>query len=251
MGAKPLYCLNFCSFPKDLEESDAIKIMEGALSKVNEANCNIVGGHTLNEPCLLYGLSVTGIISDKERIFANDKALAKQSIILTKKIGVGILYNAYTRNLLDDNTYHEWIKTMTTLNDKASYIASKYISTMTDVTGFGLLGHGYEVALASNVCLNIKYDKVQLLPQVLDLVEQELFTAGSYANLDYLKDHMNTNCDINKQLLLCDPQTSGGLLLFVDKDKEQLLLDELLENNRDAFVIGETTEYSGKYISVE
>lgn len=247
MGGKVLYALNVCSFPKEMSNSDSEAIIEGALSKLSEVNAPLAGGHTISEPSLLFGLSVNGIIDDNE-YFANDMAASEQSLILTKPYGIGILYSANKNNLLTKKEYDLWIKTMTTLNYNSSQIAKKYISTMTDVTGFGLLGHAYEVAKASNISIEIDSKQIKYLPKVEEFAAEGYITGASYTNYNYLKEFITSNCDEMTDLLLCDPQTSGGLLLFVDTSKKDILLDELISNGIDAYCIGTTKEKSDNYL---
>lgn len=247
MGAKVLYALNVCSFPKEMDIDDNGLIISGALSKLNEIGAVLAGGHTINEPSLLFGLSVTGIIEDQQ-YFANDMAKPNQSIILTKPFGIGVAYAAHKAGLLSKESEQQWIDTMITLNYKASQIAKKYISTMSDVTGFGLFGHGYEIASASNISLEIFYDKIKFLDNVQDYANQGFITGASYSNFDYLKKYIDTQHTDLESLLLCDPQTSGGLILFVDHDKRDALIDELQSNDIDAYYIGESKEAQDKVI---
>lgn len=247
MGGRVLYALNVCSFPKEMANDDASLIISGALSKLSEINASLAGGHTVNEPSLLFGLSVTGIIED-QKFFANDMAKENQSIILTKPFGIGVAYAANNNGLLDETAYQEWITTMTTLNYRASVIAKKYISTMTDVTGFGLLGHAHEVAEASNISIDFYYKKIKFLANVEDYAKQGILTGASYVNYDHLKDHIESDYEELESLLLCDPQTSGGLMLFVDHDKKDALLNELRENDIDAYYVGESKKLGDKSI---
>ncbi len=186
MGAKVLYALNVCSFPKEMAGSDAELIIEGALSKMAEIKAPISGGHTISEPSLLYGLSVTGLIEDGKYI-SNKIGKPKQTLILTKPFGIGISYAANNAGLLDEKAYQTWIETMTTLNYQSSQIARKYVSTMTDVTGFGLIGHAYEIASASKLTMEIDYSKIKMLDKVEEYAKEGYLTAASYNNYNYLK----------------------------------------------------------------
>lgn len=250
MGGKVLYALNVCSFPKEMDLRDADKIIEGALSKMNEIGAVIAGGHTIAEPSLLFGLSVTGMIEDG-KYFANDMAKPKQTLILTKPFGIGVAYAANNNGLLSDSERETWLKTMTTLNYKASQIARKYVSTMTDVTGFGLIGHAYEIACASKLTFEIDYNKINFLANVETHVSNGLLTGASYTNYDYLKDKISSTRFENDLLLLCDPQTSGGLLLVVADDKKDELLQELQSNDIVAYEMGRTVAKKEKHIVVK
>ncbi len=247
MGAKALYALNVCSFPKEMSSEDSGLIISGALSKLNEVGAVLAGGHTVNEPSLLFGLSVTGLIDD-QKYFSNEMAQANQSIILTKPFGIGVAYAAHKAGLLSEESTKQWIETMITLNYQASQIAKKYVSTMSDVTGFGLFGHAYEIASASNISIDIFYDKIKFLDNVKEYASQGFITGASYTNYDYLKEFIESDYSDLENLILCDPQTSGGLILFVDHDKKDVLLNELIENNIDAYYIGESKAQSDKVI---
>lgn len=247
MGGKVIYALNVCSFPKEMASSDADNIIKGALSKLQEINVPLAGGHTISEPSLLFGLSVNGIIDDN-KYFSNDMAKPNQAVILTKPFGIGILYAANNNGLLSTKDHKTWIDTMTTLNYRSSQIAKKYISTMTDVTGFGLIGHAYEIAKASNISIEFDYNKIEFLPNAANYAKDGYITGASYTNYDYLKEFIVSEYDETTNLLLCDPQTSGGLLLFVDLDKKDELLSELHENNITAYCFGMTSEKKDNYI---
>ena len=250
MGAKVLYALNVCSFPGEMGNDLVNKIMAGALSKMAEINAPIIGGHTISEPSLLFGLSATGLIDDG-KYFANDMGKAEQSLILTKPLGIGVYSVAYQDKLLAPSEYQTWVKTMTTLNYQASQIARHYIATMTDVTGFGLLGHAYEVAQASHITMEIEYDKIKFLGGAVKLAQDGYLTGASAGNYEYLKKHLISSYDEFTSLLLCDPQTSGGLLLLVDKDKEDALMNELKANDIDAYVIGSTKKRGEKELIIK
>lgn len=247
MGAKPLYALNVCSFPKEMDKEDSELIISGALNKLNEVNTVLAGGHTINEPSLLFGLSLTGIIED-QKYFSNDMAKENQSIILTKPFGIGIIYSANNNGKVNKENYQKWIDVMTTLNYKASQIAKKYISSMSDVTGFGLYGHSFEIASASNISIDIYYNKIKFLDDVEKHAKAGFITAASYTNYEYLKPFIQSDYGELKNLILCDPQTSGGLILFVDEDKKDALLKELHDNDIDAYEIGNTRKKDDNYI---
>lgn len=250
MGAKPIYALNVCSFPKEMDKEDSEAIISGALNKLNEANTVLAGGHTINEPSLLFGLSVTGLIED-QKYFANDMAKENQSIILTKPFGIGIVYSANNNGEVSDEDRQKWIDVMISLNLKASQIGKKYVSTMSDVTGFGLVGHAYEIASASNISIDIFYDRIQFLDNVESYAKKGYITGASYTNYEYLKQFINSEYSEVEDLILCDPQTSGGLILFVDNSKKDELLKELHQNNIDAYYIGNSKKKDDKYIYIK
>lgn len=249
MGAKVLCALNICSFPSELTNEDKRLILDGAVLKVNEVNATITGGHTISEPSLLFGLSVTGILNN-EKYFTNNMGTTDCDILITKPFGIGILYSANNNGLLDKGDYQKWINVMTTLNFNASQIAKKYIATMTDVTGFGLIGHSYEIAHASNITFEIDYNLIPFLEKVPDFAKSGYITNASYVNYEYLQNKMISNYDDNTNLLLCDPQTSGGLLLLVPKHKTEALINEFNDNNLFIKKIGITKEKSDFYINI-
>lgn len=252
MGGKVLNCLNILAFPNVVEPEIITKILKGAIDKVREAGGVIAGGHTIATDHIIYGLSVNGTVV-KNQLKTNNGAKVNQKIILTKKIGTGIYSKEININK-DLKDCLEVVESMTTLNKKASEIIHKYsASAVTDVTGFGLLGHLCEVTKASGISANIYMEQVPLFKRTRELCI-EYANGGMKRNASYFGKHiefteeMKTQENIN---ILFDPQTSGGLMIFVDEKDCDALLNELhIEGIKQATIIGETGELSDKLIKV-
>jgi selenide,water dikinase len=254
MGAKPLTALNVAGIPIcDFDDELLVKIQEGGLDKLKEAGCTLIGGHTINDRELKYGLCITGIIHP-DKVCYNNRARVGDDIILTKPIGNGIITTAYKANLADEKFFNESIKNMLLLNDKASRIMSKYdVSACTDVSGFGLLGHLYEVAYSSQVTAKISFKNIPVLEGAYEYASMGLVPGGSHSNEQYLSDHIafekiKSDTEVS---ILCDPQTSGGLLIFVKENNSKKLLKDLKDSSIiQAQVIGSVAEKNEKSIII-
>jgi selenide, water dikinase len=252
MGGKVLNCLNILSFPSVLEPEIVTEILKGAIDKVKEAGGVIAGGHTITTDHIIYGLTVNGIVP-KKQLMTNDGARVNQKIILTKKIGTGIYSKEINKNIECDDCL-EVVDSMTTLNKKASEIMHQFaVSCVTDVTGFGLLGHLSEVAQASHVTANLYMEQVPLFKRTRELC-LEYANGGMKRNASYFGKQIGfiegtkTQENIN---ILFDPQTSGGLMIFVDESDSEALLEALhREGITQAAIIGETVEQGEKLIKV-
>lgn len=251
MGGKVLNCLNILAFPSHLNPDVVSEILRGSMDKVIEAGGIIAGGHTINTENIIYGLSVNGIVP-KDRLKTNSGAKPQQKIILTKKIGTGIYSKEINLNS-DREDCIEVVNSMTTLNKKASEIMHQYsVSAVTDVTGFGLLGHLCEVTKASGISASIYMEHVPLFKRTREF-STKYINGGMMRNIAYFGKNvsfyegMNTEENFN---ILFDPQTSGGLLIFVDEKDAQSLLADLHKAEVEASIIGETDTFSDKYIKV-
>ena len=243
MGAQPLFALSILGVPKqNISSSDIKKILHGAKMKCEEANIDILGGHTIeiNEP--IFGLVVIGKNSERG-IITNSKAKCNDIIILTKPLGIGIYSAAYKKKLLNKNGYDELIKITTLLNKPGNEIPKRIpINAMTDVTGFGLLGHLLEVCLASEIEATIYKDKIPLMKHTKKFLQENISTGASKNNFSFVNKQIKFKSQDSKfvKTLLCDPQTSGGLLIFTKKKYEKKVMNLLTKNNfSEAKVIGE------------
>ncbi|QVK21807.1 selenide, water dikinase SelD [Mycoplasmatota bacterium] len=247
MGGEILYALNILSFPSEVEEEAITEILKGAIHNVNKAGGVVVGGHTTKNNEIVYGLSVTGKVKRKS-IMLNSNAKVNNKIILTKKIGTGIYMSELSKGSDD---YKEVVESMTTLNKEAADIMMNYnVSTCTDLTGFGLIGHLSEVAVASDLSLNIYFDKLPLFDRTLELVNNT--NGGMLRNIEHFSKYVNYE-NIKKENIniLADPQTSGGLFIFVDEQDADELLKELQDKGiTQARVIGETIEKGDSFINI-
>jgi selenide,water dikinase len=217
MGGEPLTAMNVVGWPVDkLDIAILGEILRGGQDKVHEAGALIVGGHTIIGDEVKYGLSVTGRVHPK-RILTNAAARVGDQLVLTKAIGTGLLATAMKQDRLPGAAAEALYASMTRLNDRAAREAVRLgVRSATDVTGFGLLGHAYHLALASNVTLEIDRGRVPLLPEARRLAASGLRTGGLERNATYLEHRIGwggTSAD--DRALLQDPQTSGGLLVAV------------------------------------
>jgi selenide,water dikinase len=217
MGGEPLTAMNVVGWPVDkLDIAILGEILRGGQDKVHEAGALVVGGHTIIDEEVKYGLSVTGRVHPK-RILTNAAARAGDQLVLTKPIGTGLLATAMKQGHLPGIAADALYASMTRLNDHAAREAVRIgVRSATDVTGFGLLGHAYHLALASNVTLEIDRGRVPLLPEARNLAVSGLRTGGLERNSSYLESRIawgSTSAD--DRALLQDPQTSGGLLVAV------------------------------------
>lgn len=242
MGAKPITALNIIGFPPKLDLSILEEMVNGGISKIKEAGAVIVGGHTIKDEELKYGLAVTGIV-DKNKIITNDKARPSNKLILTKPLGTGIISTALKAGLASRSAIDKINKSMCELNRKASEVMQKIgVNACTDITGFGLLGHAFQIAQASGVALKIYAKEVPIFDESHDYAVQGLFPAGSASNFDYIKPYLECAPSVSQdmQMLLCDAQTSGGLLICLEQEKSEDLVNSLhAEGVSHAKIIGE------------
>lgn len=252
MGGEVLNCLNILGFPSSINESVIADILTGAINKVNEAGGVIAGGHTISSDEIIYGLSVNGIVK-KNKLKTNSNARVNQEIILTKKLGTGVYSKEININDEREDCL-EVVESMTTLNKKASEILQNYnVSAVTDVTGFGLLGHLYEVTKASGISAHIFMERIPLFERTREY-SLKYINGGMMRNNGYFGKHVLFNDDANTEEnsnILFDPQTSGGLLIFVDSSDSKALLNELHDNGiKQASIIGKTKKAAAKFINV-
>ncbi|GAA0115752.1 selenide, water dikinase SelD [Clostridium senegalense] len=252
MGGKPTVAMNIVCFPNCLNIDVLGEILKGGADKVIEAGAVIIGGHSVADDEPKYGLSVMGLVHP-EKILKNYGSKVGDILILTKPLGTGILTTAIKAEMASKDAYNEGVKVMSTLNKYAGEIITKYnITACTDVTGFSLMGHGYEMASASEVTFKIFKDKLPIINSVEEYAKMGLVPAGTYNNRNYLNGKYELNnvddfiCDI-----LFDPQTSGGLLISIPKEEGIILFEELEKLDLKTSIIGEVVEFNDKHIIVE
>lgn len=254
MGGTPITALNIVAFPIfDLDKSILTEILRGASDKVQEADCRLVGGHSIDDKEPKFGLSVTGTIHP-DRILTNAGAKKGDQLILTKPIGVGISTTAIKRGLLSDEETTRVTKVMATLNRTAAEVMKDFdVHACTDVTGFGLLGHLTEMATESHQGITILKDDIPVMPRVRELAEQGVVPGGSKNNLKHVKDsvHFEGRIDEIDQLILADAVTSGGLLMAVSESDAASLLASLSLKGIDAKLIGHISDGDAGHIYVK
>jgi len=246
MGGRPLTAMNIVCFPiKEMDKSVLRAILQGGQEVIRKANTVMIGGHSVEDPELKYGLSVTGVAHPK-KILTNASARPGDLLILTKPLGTGILATALKAGELDEDTTRWITELMATLNkDAAEAMVEVGVNACTDITGFGLLGHSLEMARASKVGIKICTEKVPFIPEAKKFASMGLVPGGSYANQKFCSKHLEIASSVDPTILdiMCDPQTSGGLLISVPKDKAPSLVRKLKERNTPAAsIIGEVTE---------
>jgi selenide,water dikinase len=230
MGGEPKTALNIVCFPKGKIVIEILgQILKGGADKVNESGAVIIGGHSIIDEEIKYGMAVTGVIHP-ERIFRNVGVQEGDALILTKPLGTGIITTALKRGKATKESVAEAVAAMTTLNAAASTVMRNYpVHACSDVTGYGILGHALEMASGSSITLVIEASKLPLLPNAPQLAEKGYITGGCKRNREYLQDKISIEPAIPEGLVevALDPQTSGGLLIAVAKDHAPKLLQDL------------------------
>ena len=244
MGGRPLVALNVAAWPGDAPLEWLSDMLRGGADKCAEAEVPVGGGHTVQAPEPLYGLAVTGMVHP-DRIISNAGANAGDQLILTKPLGSGIIMNAMMRGNAPDDAVAGAAQVMAQLNRAASEaMIARGASAATDITGFGLIGHLHELAAASGLAARVSGDALPLMPGVRAIAEGEgLLPAGLFHNLDYYGQFADFGALPEAlQHIVCDPQTSGGLLIAISPDRTEALLSDLETRGVAAALIGEIRE---------
>jgi len=230
MGGKPLSALNIVGYPKKLMPLSTLEeILKGGADKAKEAGVSIIGGHTLKTKEPIYGLAVNGTIHPK-KIVSNAGAKPGDLLILTKPLGSGIITTAIKLGKVPQKVVREVIKVMSELNKAASEVMLRFeVKACTDITGYGFLGHLYEMTTASKMGAKVYLSQIPILEYAWKLAEQKLVPGGTISNRNFMEGKVFWGKDICEEakLVLCDAQTSGGLLISVSRNKAQKLLNSL------------------------
>jgi cysteine desulfurase len=245
MGGRPVFALNIVGFPSNRLPMEILReILKGAQDKAKEAGVSIIGGHTVDDTEPKFGLAVTGLIHP-EKILTNATAKPGDVLILTKPLGLGILSTAIKRGMVDERTVEEAIGIMSTLNRRASDTMSEFrVNACTDITGFGLLGHLKEMVRASGVDAEVYAEKVPVIEHVKDFITADVIPGGTLNNLDFVSDCVEWPREISRtmKIILCDAQTSGGLLISIPSDAGTGLEQALRANDiAEAGIVGRIT----------
>ena len=231
-GGKPVTAMNIVCFPiKEMDVNILREILRGGLDKMREADVVLVGGHSVDDNELKYGLSVTGVIHPK-KVVMNNSAKPGDKLVLTKKLGTGIISTGIKASEVKKSTIKKVTKSMTTLNKTASEIMMAIgVHACTDVTGFGFLGHAAEMLTDTENGMVIDSSAVPFFSEAKALVERGFLPGGLHRNRDFRKGMVTFGGDVPQYLrdILFDPQTSGGLLIAVAKTKASRLINALLE----------------------
>jgi selenide,water dikinase len=256
MGGKPITAMNIVCFPvKKMDMAILKDILKGSLDKLNEAKVALVGGHSVEDDELKYGLSVTGTIHP-DKVLRNTSAAAGDKLILTKALGTGIINTALKGDMASDEAVAKSIKCMTALNKAASEAMLEFnVSACTDVTGFGLLGHACEMIEGTNVGLKIHAEAVPCIAEAAEYASMGLLPGGLHRNRDFREHMVQMDKSVPGYLadIMYDPQTSGGLLIAVSEADSTGLLAKLHKAGiTDAKIIGDfVAEPKGKIIVVQ
>jgi len=233
MGAEPVTAMNIVCFPKGKMDIQVLgKILKGGAEKVREAGAVIIGGHSIIDDELKYGMSITGVIHP-DRVLRNVGVQEGDALILTKALGTGVISTALKKGKASKESIDAAVTSMTTLNKNAASVIRDYpVHACSDVTGYGLLGHALEMATGSGVTLVVESEKMPLLHHARRLAEKGYLTGGSERNREYLKDKITIGPKINKGLIeiAFDPQTSGGLLVALPQRHAAKLVEDLRSN---------------------
>lgn len=249
MGGKPLTALNIVGFPDGVLPPEILKkILLGGAEKIKEAGAVVVGGHSIKDKELKFGVAVTGII-DTDKIVRNVGAKPGDILFLTKPLGTGIITTAIKRNLASPDDIATVTKSMATLNNVASELMVQFgAHAATDITGYGLLGHAYEMANGSEVTLKISFDRLPLFPNAMKFANAGSVPGGTSANREYLLDKVEylRKCTEAERNLLHDPQTSGGLFIALAAGKRDDFLKAATKSGFAVYEIGEVIAKSTK-----
>ena len=253
MGGEPTVAMNIVCFPSCHDMNVLAEILKGGADKVNESGCLLVGGHTVDDQEPKYGLSVSGIVHPS-KVLANSTARVGDKLILTKPLGAGIMNTAMKAELVDEERSKKVVDIMVHLNKYAAESFKKYeVNSVTDVTGFGLLGHALEMAKASDVTVKIYSDKVPVMDGSLEFARMGIIPEGAYKNMSYVSEDVCISENVEEALsdILYDPQTSGGLLVSLPADIAEEVCRDMYDNNAIcAEIIGEIVKKGDKYIEV-
>lgn len=244
MGGRPLTAMNVVCFPMEALPLTVLReVLDGAMEKIAEAECQLVGGHTVADPEFKFGLSVSGVVEGGE-VWGIDRARVGDVLVLTKRLGTGVVNQALRNGKLDERStpYRQSVESMIALNASAMKAArAANASSATDITGFGLLGHATQFAKASNVTFEIERKSLAFFDGVRDLVAAGIKPARARDNMNaYYSNVTGVESDLDATLLF-DPQTSGGLMISVPEQNVQVLFDNLKDWTLGVSVVGRVT----------
>ena len=253
MAGRPISSLAVVGFPRNGLPYEILEyILRGGLEKMREAECAVIGGHSISDDEIKFGYAVTGVVNP-ERVLSNKGAQAGDRLVLTKKLGTGVIATALKRQKASKEAVSEAVNSMLQLNRKASEkVLESQAHALTDITGFGLLGHGREMALAGGVSLRFDHKTIAFLPAAREYSRQGHLAGGLKNNRDFLAGCVEISSKVPEEIqnLLFDPQTSGGLLISLEAAKAAPLASQLEAISIPARVVGEVTPKAGPLLSV-
>ena len=253
MGGQPKLALNILCAAEGMADETIREVLRGGYDAAYEAGAIITGGHTIRGAEPIYGLAVSGFVHP-EKVLTNSNAKPGDVLILTKPLGIGILTTGAKADMVEQEVMDRVYKQMATLNKAARDIMVQYeVHSCTDVTGFALMGHSYEMAQGSGCTIHIQVDRVPWHPEALELASMGLVPAGAYRNREYAQAGVAVRGKISRAMedILYDPQTSGGLLFALPADQAEACLAHLKQTIPNAAIIGYVTEREEPYIILE
>jgi selenide, water dikinase len=253
MGGTPLTALAITCFPKKGIDYEILgEIMRGGLSILTENGVTLLGGHSVENDQIMFGYAVTGVIHP-DQVAANNGARPGDVLILTKPIGTGVISTGIKFGKASEEVAAQSIATMLTAGRQAAAAMREFgVRGATDITGFGLLGHAWELAKASEVTLAIDTARVPILPGALELARRKMLTQGDRTNREYVGNDVLFNNGITKELasLLYDPQTAGGILIAIAQERAGAMMERLHTYYEYAAIIGQVREFTGHALIV-
>lgn len=254
MGGVPQTAMAILGFPLDrLESHHVVDILQGASDKIKEAKANFVGGHSIDDETLKFGLSVTGFVHP-DKVWSNAGARPGDILILTKALGTGTLMSAVKRDELEVGEVGDALASMAQLNNLTQLLDEsdlECVHAATDITGFGVAGHGMQVAKASNVTLELKFSALPLFKKTQWALEKNILTKAHRTNREYTQEHIEiSGLSAVQSQVLFDPQTSGGLLLSVQANQAASFLGKVQKHFSMARIVGQVLPASGKSLIV-
>jgi selenide,water dikinase len=248
MGGRPLTALSIVAYPAKGDLDDLERILRGGVDKIHEAGAVVIGGHSVSDPEMKFGYSITGVVHP-DRVLANSGALPGDVLVFTKAIGTGVIATALKRGIADPGHVEASIQSMLTLNRRAAEAMALFgAHACTDVTGFGLIGHAREMAAASGVTLEIEADRIRFLPGALEYARQGAIPGGLNNNREFSSCAVEIARELppDVETLLYDPQTSGGLLIAAAEAEGAAIV----RNFDEAYLIGRVLEAQEKPIRI-
>lgn len=248
MGGEPLTALSIVCYPQKGDWEILGEIMLGGQKELNSENVVVLGGHSVDDQEIKFGYCVTGIVHPK-KVVKNSGAKAGDVLVLTKPIGTGVISTGIKYNKASEKAKNESLKIMTTSAKQASKEMQRLgANACTDITGFGFLGHAFEIAKASSVTLKIESNKIPLLTDVIELIKQKMLTRGDKNNRVYVGENVKFSENITDEMqsALFDPQTAGGLLISLELDKAKILVEKI----EGAKIVGKVETLKQSFLEV-
>jgi len=254
MGAIPVTALNIVGFPSNVDNVILREVLRGGTDKVKEAGAVVLGGHTVLDSEIKYGLAVTGVVRNNS-FTPNSSAREGDLLILTKPLGIGIITTGIKMGITPTDVEQEAIRWMSRLNKKASEAMIRAgANSATDITGFGLTGHARRIAEASKVTIKLMSDKIPVINGTSEILEKGAYPGGSNRNRQYAEESIKWSNNVDEPLrkIMTDAQTSGGLFIAISPEKAESLLQELKDGGDEySEIIGEVMPKGDRFIEVE